>query len=75
MENLNIRALFPSDDGNLQQRNDFIELVKQIVEGVDALKDPEAVHLKGTREGAAFLSRVNGVKPHSGQRKRAGSSE
>lgn len=50
MENLNIRALFPSDDGNLQQRDYFIELVKQIVEGVDALKDPEAVNLKGTKE-------------------------
>lgn len=50
MESLNIRALFPSDDGNGQQRNHFIELVKQIVEGVDELKDPEAVHLKGSKE-------------------------
>lgn len=50
MESLNVRALFPSDDGNEQQRGRFMKLVQQIVEGVDDLKDPEAVNLKGSKE-------------------------
>ncbi|MCR2803900.1 pyridoxal phosphate-dependent decarboxylase family protein [Paenibacillus soyae] len=50
MNLLNVRTLFPSDDGNRQQRESFIELVKQIVEGVDELKDPYIAHLKGEKE-------------------------
>lgn len=45
-----IRSLFPSDDGNEQQREYIIELVKQIIGGVDELKDPESVYLKGNKE-------------------------
>lgn len=53
----NIRALFPSDDGNAQQREHFLGLVKQIAEGVDALKDSESVNLKGTKERGSHFYR------------------
>jgi glutamate/tyrosine decarboxylase-like PLP-dependent enzyme len=52
-----IRNLFPSDDGNLEQRNYVLELLSQLVTGVDELKDPESVYLKGPKErGPAFYS-------------------
>ncbi|MGO4542190.1 pyridoxal phosphate-dependent decarboxylase family protein [Paenibacillus sp. 2TAB19] len=54
-QEMNIRTLFPSDDGNERQRDDLIALFRQIVEGVDALKDPDSVNLKGTKDrGATF---------------------
>ncbi|MEK3882625.1 pyridoxal-dependent decarboxylase [Paenibacillus sp. PL2-23] len=57
MNQLNIRALFPSDDGNLQQREQFMGLVKQLMEGVDALKDPESVYLKGEKDRGSHFYR------------------
>jgi L-2,4-diaminobutyrate decarboxylase len=54
-----IRNLFPSDDGNLKQRNYMLELISQIVTGVDELKDPESVYLKGQKDrGPAFYSDI-----------------
>ncbi|WP_053373099.1 pyridoxal phosphate-dependent decarboxylase family protein [Paenibacillus sp. FJAT-27812] len=52
-----IRNLFPSDDGSLEQRNKLLELFTQLVTGVDELKDPESVYLKGQKErGPSFYS-------------------
>ncbi|WP_425464996.1 pyridoxal phosphate-dependent decarboxylase family protein [Paenibacillus sinopodophylli] len=45
-----IRLLFPSDDGNLTQQNHMMDLIGQIVSGVDELKDPESAFLKGDKE-------------------------
>ncbi|WP_141500491.1 pyridoxal phosphate-dependent decarboxylase family protein [Paenibacillus luteus] len=46
----NIRSLFPSDDGNVEQRTRILELIGQIVSGVDELKDPESAFLKGQKD-------------------------
>lgn len=46
----NIKSLFPSEDGNITQRNYMLDLIEQIVSGVDELKDPESVFLKGEKE-------------------------
>jgi L-2,4-diaminobutyrate decarboxylase len=43
-----VRNWFPSDDGNEGQRTIFMKLVQQIIEGVDHLKDPNRVNLKGS---------------------------
>ncbi|WP_028608864.1 pyridoxal phosphate-dependent decarboxylase family protein [Paenibacillus harenae] len=56
-----VSALFPSDDGNAEQRNHFIDLIGQIVTGVDELKDPESVYLKGHKErGPHFYQELAG---------------
>lgn len=65
----NIRGLFPSDDGNAEQRNKFLELIGQIVSGVDELKDPESVFLKGNKErGPLFYKELADASriPHRG---------
>nr|WP_040718869.1 pyridoxal-dependent decarboxylase [Paenibacillus daejeonensis] len=42
-------ALFPSEDGNPQERQQLMQLIEQIVSGVDALKNPNGVNLKGEK--------------------------
>ncbi|MCA0756617.1 aspartate aminotransferase family protein [Paenibacillus sp. N4] len=55
MRETGLKGLFPSDDGNAEQREHLLGLIGQIVSGVDELKDPESVFLKGTKErGASF---------------------
>ncbi|MFD0698726.1 pyridoxal phosphate-dependent decarboxylase family protein [Paenibacillus sp. GCM10027628] len=43
----NVQQLFPSEDGNQQTRQMFLQLIEQIVRGVDELKNPDGVNLKG----------------------------
>ncbi|MGO4543434.1 aspartate aminotransferase family protein [Paenibacillus sp. 2TAB23] len=64
-----IRRLFPSDDGNAAQRNQMLELMGQIVNGVDELKDPNSVFLKGEKDrGPLFYKELADVSriPHNG---------
>ncbi|WP_334072677.1 pyridoxal phosphate-dependent decarboxylase family protein [Paenibacillus sp. A14] len=44
-----VRDWFPSEDGNPAQRERMMELIEQLVHGVDELKDPEGVNLKGEK--------------------------
>lgn len=44
-----VRHWFPSDDGNESQRKQLMQLIEQLVEGFDLLKDPEQVNLKGSK--------------------------
>ena len=44
-----VTALFPSEDGNLEERQQLLKLIDQIVSGVDALKNPAGVNLKGEK--------------------------
>jgi L-2,4-diaminobutyrate decarboxylase len=44
-----VQQLFPSEDGNEPGRRLLMELIEQIVSGVDELKDPDGVHLKGEK--------------------------
>ncbi|WP_125666063.1 pyridoxal phosphate-dependent decarboxylase family protein [Paenibacillus baekrokdamisoli] len=50
LSNTDVRGFFPSDDGNKQDRNRFLELISQIVSGVDQLKDADSVYLKGEKD-------------------------
>ncbi|WP_115995804.1 pyridoxal-dependent decarboxylase [Cohnella lupini] len=45
-----VRKWFPSDDGNPDQRALFLGLIEQILSGVDNLKDPDTVNLKGIKQ-------------------------
>lgn len=47
---MNVQQLFPSEDGNLEQRQYVMKLIEQIVKGVDELKNPEGVNLKGIKD-------------------------
>lgn len=44
-----VREWFPSEDGNPAQRKVLMEWIEQLVTGVDELKNPEAVNLKGDK--------------------------
>jgi L-2,4-diaminobutyrate decarboxylase len=62
----NVRQRFPSEDGNERERASFLELITQIVEGVDSLKNPEGVNLRGSksRDGGFYKDLVeNSVIP------------
>ncbi|CAM4361048.1 pyridoxal phosphate-dependent decarboxylase family protein [Paenibacillus tarimensis] len=45
-----IRQLFPSDDGSAERRHVMLGLFEQLLKGTDALKDPDAVYLKGSKD-------------------------
>ncbi|MGZ7444757.1 pyridoxal phosphate-dependent decarboxylase family protein [Paenibacillus sp. TH7-28] len=45
-----VRDWFPSEDGNPEQRERMMELIEQLVRGVDELKNPEGVNLKGEKQ-------------------------
>ncbi|GJM68368.1 hypothetical protein HMSSN036_05840 [Paenibacillus macerans] len=47
--NPDVRDWFPSEDGNPAQRERMMELIEQLVRGVDELKNPEGVNLKGEK--------------------------
>ncbi|MGE6631715.1 pyridoxal phosphate-dependent decarboxylase family protein [Bacillus sp. NPDC077027] len=44
-----VQNWFPSEDGNETERQELMQLIEQIVSGVDRLKDPERAHLKGEK--------------------------
>jgi len=44
-----VRDWFPSEDGNLAQQKRMLGLIEQLVRGVDELKAPEGVNLKGEK--------------------------
>ncbi|WP_028539293.1 pyridoxal phosphate-dependent decarboxylase family protein [Paenibacillus sp. J14] len=44
-----VRDWFPSEDGNSAQQKRMLDLFEQLVRGVDELKDPEGVNLKGEK--------------------------
>ncbi|WP_339302202.1 pyridoxal-dependent decarboxylase [Paenibacillus sp. FSL K6-2441] len=44
-----VRDWFPSEDGNSAQQKRMLDLIEQLVRGVDELKDPEGVNLKGEK--------------------------
>ncbi len=48
-QNVDVSKWFPSDDGNKEQRTIFMKLIEQIINGVDELKDPDKVNLKGNK--------------------------
>ncbi|MEO3944059.1 pyridoxal-dependent decarboxylase [Gorillibacterium sp. CAU 1737] len=45
-----VPSFFPSEDGNEPDRIRFVKLMEQIVNGVDQLKNPDGVNLKGEKE-------------------------
>lgn len=45
----NVQQLFPSEDGNQQTRQMVLRLIEQLVTGVDDLKNPDGVNLKGEK--------------------------
>lgn len=63
----NVQQLFPSEDGNQQTRQMFLRLIEQIVSGVDHLKNPNGVNLKGekNRTGSFYNNLIrNSSIPH-----------
>ncbi|MDI3410171.1 hypothetical protein QKW52_06180 [Bacillus sonorensis] len=50
-----VQKWFPSEDGNAAKRSEFLSLIEQLIRGVDDLKHPDQVNLKGKRTGKAFL--------------------
>ncbi|MDD9267448.1 pyridoxal phosphate-dependent decarboxylase family protein [Paenibacillus sp. GCM10023248] len=46
----NMQHLFPSENGNPQTRQMVLQLMEQILTGVDALKNPNGVNLKGEKD-------------------------
>ncbi|WP_249705286.1 pyridoxal phosphate-dependent decarboxylase family protein [Bacillus zhangzhouensis] len=57
-ENL-VQNWFPSEDGNAEERKEFIKLMEQIISGVDHLKDPNRAHLKGEKNrGEDFYQKL-----------------
>lgn len=46
----NVQKLFPSENGNLQSRQMILRFVEQILTGVDVLKNPDGVNLKGEKD-------------------------
>lgn len=41
---------FPSEDGNTQKREEMMKLIEQLITGVDELKNPDGVNLKGNKK-------------------------
>ncbi|NOV02014.1 pyridoxal phosphate-dependent decarboxylase family protein [Paenibacillus planticolens] len=46
----NPQKLFPSEDGNQQTRQMMLRFIEQILTGVDVLKNPDGVNLKGEKD-------------------------
>lgn len=45
-----VRDWFPSEDGNTQKREEMMKLIEQLITGVDELKNPDGVNLKGNKK-------------------------
>ncbi|MFN2746587.1 pyridoxal phosphate-dependent decarboxylase family protein [Bacillus sp. z60-18] len=64
-----IQKWFPSEDGNEAKRHEFLNLIEQLIHGVDKLKNPEQVNLKGekNRDGLFYETLVSESRiPDSG---------
>ena len=44
-----VQQLFPSEDGNQQDRMRFLGYIEQLLQGTDELKNPHGVNLKGNK--------------------------
>ncbi|MDO3408914.1 pyridoxal-dependent decarboxylase [Saccharibacillus sp. CPCC 101409] len=45
-----VQDFFPSEDGNTKERQQFMQLIEQLITGVDDLKNPDGVNLLGEKE-------------------------
>ena len=45
-----VKDWFPSEDGNKQKREEMMKLIEQLITGVDELKNPDGVNLKGDKQ-------------------------
>ncbi|MCQ4086960.1 pyridoxal-dependent decarboxylase [Saccharibacillus sp. JS10] len=45
-----MQAFFPSEDGNSEERQQFMSLIEQLIVGVDELKNPNGVNLLGEKD-------------------------
>lgn len=45
-----VQTFFPSENGNKEERQRFLQLIEQLVAGVDRLKNPEGVNLLGEKQ-------------------------
>ncbi|MEJ8303690.1 pyridoxal phosphate-dependent decarboxylase family protein [Saccharibacillus sacchari] len=45
-----VQNFFPSEDGNAEERQQFMQLIEQLITGVDDLKNPDGVNLLGEKE-------------------------
>lgn len=45
-----VREWFPSEDGNTHKREEMMKLIEQLITGVDELKNPDGVNLKGNKK-------------------------
>jgi len=45
-----VQTFFPSEDGNQEERQQFMQLIEQLITGVDDLKNPNGVNLLGEKE-------------------------
>lgn len=64
-----VRDWFPSEDGNPMQRKRMMDLIEQLVRGVDEMKDPDGVNLRGEkRRDGDFYGRLaaESVIPNEG---------
>ncbi|QHZ48649.1 pyridoxal phosphate-dependent decarboxylase family protein [Bacillus sp. NSP9.1] len=64
-----VQKWFPSEDGNEAKRHEFLNLIEQLIHGVDKLKNPEQVNLKGekNRDGLFYETLVSESRiPDSG---------
>ncbi|MCY7858261.1 pyridoxal-dependent decarboxylase [Bacillus sonorensis] len=65
-----VQKWFPSEDGNAAKRSEFLSLIEQLIRGVDDLKHPDQVNLKGekNREGLFYEKLISESKiPVSGR--------
>ncbi|KAA6449527.1 pyridoxal phosphate-dependent decarboxylase family protein [Bacillus swezeyi] len=65
-----VQKWFPSEDGNEAKRNEFMDLIGQLIQGVDELKNPDQVNLGGEkhREGLFYEKLVSESRiPNSGK--------
>lgn len=46
----NVQKLFPSENGNGQSRQMMLQFMEQILTGVDVLKNPDGVNLRGVKD-------------------------
>ncbi|WP_254772926.1 pyridoxal-dependent decarboxylase [Paenibacillus sp. NFR01] len=45
-----MQSFFPSEDGNEEGRMRFLQLIEQLLKGVDSLKNPDGVNLHGDKD-------------------------
>ncbi|NPC91484.1 aspartate aminotransferase family protein [Bacillus sp. WMMC1349] len=50
-----VQKWFPSEDGNEAKRSELMDLIGQLIKGVDELKNPDQVNLKGQKNREGFF--------------------